>query len=507
MLQGVAAGNAGAGDGSMGYTAIEHDGPQSKLFAVKHFQNVKNRTGISKWPGRVGAAVVVLLFCTVPVVLQAQDTVRITLPEAIELATARNIDVLRAENALRSAQARISTAQGAFQPNLSVSAGPNVRYQLGRSDDALLTSNNASGSFSVGLSSGYTLYNGSADRASLAQAEQLARATDINIGRTAQNITYAAITAFYEIATARELIDVAREALESERSQLERVRAFTEAGTRPIADQYAQEATSASAELRLLTAQRNLEVAKLGLVQLLRLDPLRTYDFPTPAPVEVSDVLASPEPSLVDQALARRPEIAAQQARIAAATEGIRIADATNAPTITVSGSIGSSYSTQDERDGFGSQLLTQNPNAGIGLSLSLPIFDRNRAETAEAQAQIDYENELLTMTELRQQTTLEVRQAVLDLNTARAQLDAAQRQFAAAQQGLDVEQTRYETGVSTLTELSQARARFVEAQGQVVQARNTLELRRNGLIFVLGTMNAPRGTLQPPTQNEYGGK
>lgn len=455
----------------------------------------------------VRAAAVILLLCAAPAILPAQDTVRITLPEAVELANARNIDVLRAENALRSAQTRIYTAQGAFQPNLSVSAGPGVRYQLGRSDDPLSTSRNASGSFSVGLSSGYTLFNGSADRAALAQAEQLARATDISIGRTAQNITYAVITAFYEVATARELIDVARQALEAERSQLERVQAFTEAGTRPIADQYAQEATTASAELRLLTAQRNFDVAKLGLVGLLRLDPLRAYDFPAPAPVEVSDMLSSPEPALVDQAISRRPEIAAQQARIAAATEGLRIADATNAPTVTVSGSIGSSYSTLDERDGFGSQLLTQNPNAGIGLSLSLPIFDRNRTEAAEAQAQIEYENELLTMTELRQQTTLDVRQAVLDLNTARAQLDAAQRQLAAAQQGLDVEQTRYETGVSTLTELTQARARFVEAQGQVVQARNTLELRRNGLIFVLGSMNTPRGALQPPTREEYGEK
>lgn len=496
-----------AGWGSMRYTAIENDACQSKQFAVKNFQNVNNRTGISKWIGRGRAAAVVLLLCASPAVMPAQDTVRITLPEAIELAASRNIDVLRAENALRSAQTRIYTAQGAFQPNLSVSAGPNVRYQLGTSDDPLSASRNASGSFSMGLSSGYTLFNGSADRASLAQAEQLARATDIGIGRTTQNTSYAVITAFYEIATARELIDVARQALEAELSQLERVQAFTEAGTRPIADQYAQEATAAAAELRLLTARRNLEVAKLGLVELLRLDPLRTYDFPTPASVEVSDLLSSPEPALVDQAIARRPEIAAQQARIAAATEGMRIADATNAPTVTLSGSIGSSYSTLDERDGFGSQLFTQNPNAGIGLSLSLPIFDRNRTEAAEALAQIEYENELLTMTELRQQTTLEVRQAILDLNTARAQLDAAQRQLAAAQQGLDVEQTRYETGVSTLTELTQARARFVEAQGQVVQARNTLELRRNGLIFVLGSMNAPRGTLQPPTREEYEGR
>ncbi len=452
----------------------------------------------------ISGVVLGAVLCMMPADVSAQDTVRITLPQAIDLATARNIDVLRAENALRSAQTRIESARGALQPNLTVSAGPGVRYQLGRSNELLgETSNNASGSFSVGLSSGYTLYNGNADRATLNQAEQLARASDISINRTAQSTVYGVITSFYQIATARELIATARENLLAERNQLDRVRAFTEAGTRPISDLYAQDATVASAEFRLLDAERSLDVAKLGLVQTLRLDPLGAYEFPEPSPAEFSGVGSDGESALVEQALSRRPEIAAQQARLDAAVQSIRIAEASDAPTISVSGSLGSSYSTTDTRDGFAGQIFSQNPNAGLGLSLSLPLFDRNRTAVAEAQARIEYENEILTMASLRQQTAVEVRQVLLDLNTAQAQLGVAQRQLASARQGLDVEQTRYDAGVSTLTELSQARARYVDAQGQVVQASNTLELRRHGVLFVLGVLDAPRATPQPPTEQE----
>jgi len=446
----------------------------------------------------------VLLLCVAPRMAPAQDTVRITLADAVALASARNIDVLRAQNSLRSAQTRIVSAEGAFQPNLSLSVGPGARFQLGRSESVLDDSRNVSGSFSVGLSSGYTLYNGNIDRASLAQAELLAHAADVTLDRTGQNAVYSVTTAFYDVATARELIQVAREALDAERNQLERIRAFTDAGTRPISDLYAEEATVASAELRLLTARRNFDVAKLTLVGLLRLDPLGLYEFPEPEPVDPSAVPTAGESELVDQALSRRPEIAAQSARIDAATQAIRIADASNAPSISVSGSLGSSYSTLDELNGFAPQLFTRNPSASLGLSLSLPIFDRNRTEAAEEAARIEYENELLTMTALRQQTSIEVRQALLDLNTAQAQLDAARRQLDAARQGLDVEQTRYETGVSTLTELAQARARYVEAQGQVVQAGNAVELRRNGVLYVLGMIEAPRNTPQPPTEEEY---
>lgn len=467
--------------------------------------NLLNNTRRLTMRSLVYGAMLALLASVSPDSLLAQDTVRITLPEAINLATARNIDVLRAENSLRTAQTRIETARGAFQPNLTVSAGPGVRYQLGRSDEfgEVSGSNNASGSFSLGLSSGYTLYNGNADRASLNQAQQLATATDIGINRTAQNTVYSVINSFYQIATARELILTAQENLQAERSQIERVRAFTEAGTRPISDLYTQEATLASAELRLLEAERSFDLAKLALVQTLRLDPLGRYDFPAPASADLSAVLSAGERSLVEQAYARRPEIAAQQAYLDAAEQGIKIAEAGNAPVISVSGSVGSSYSTTDTRDGFGGQLFSQNPNGSLGLSLSLPIFDRNRTEAAEAAARIAYENEALTMASLRQQTAVEVRQAMLELNSAEAQLNVAERQLAASRQALDVEQARYENGVSTLTELTQARARYVDAQGQVVQARNNLELRRHGVLFAIGTTDAPRGTPQPPTEQE----
>jgi len=450
----------------------------------------------------MAAPALALLLATLPAGLLAQDTVRITLPEAVSIAAARNPDVLRAGNSIRSSLVSVQSARGALQPDLSISAGPGVRYQFGGSQNGV-DANRASGSFSVGLSSGYTIFNGNANRASISQAEQLARATDISFDRTAQTTVYAVITAFYQIATARELIGVARENLEAERRQLEQVRAFTEAGTRAISDLYTQEASMASAEFSLLDAQRALDVANLGLVQILRLDPMRRYDFLTPTTVDIPEVSAG-DTALVTRALAERPEIAAQQARIAAAEQGMRIASAGNSPSVSVSGSFGSSYSTNDPLYGFGPQFFSNNPSASIGLSLSLPLFDRDRTESAEEQAQINYENELLTMATLRQQTSVEVQQAVLELNIAQAQLGVAARQVAAARQALDVEQSRYGTGVSTLTELSLARARYVAAQGQEVQARNTLELRRQAVLFVIGQIEAPRVEPQKPTEQEY---
>lgn len=439
-------------------------------------------------------ALVVALFCVLP--LRAQDTVHITLPQAIDIAAERNTDLIRAENTLRTARTRIESAQGAFQPNLSVSIGPSLRYRLGSGGTTQVGagSSRASGSMSVGVSSGYTIYNGEADRATLTQARQLAQASDITVDRTGQTVVYSLITSFFDVATSRELISVAEENLVAERDQLDRIRAFVDAGTRPISDRYAQEATVASAELQVIQTQRQLDLSTLTLVQTLQLDPLARYDFATPDTVRGEDeLLAATVDTLVGRAYAQRPEIAAEQARIDAATQGIRIADAGKKPTISLSGSLGSDYSTLDDASGLGSQLFSQNPSASLGLSFSLPIFDRNRTDAADQQARIEYENELLAMVDLRQRIAVEVRQAVLDLNYAQQQLAAAERQLASSRLALDVEQTRYESGISTLVELTQARARAVAAEGQVVQARNAIAAQRYGLLYAVGTITTPR--------------
>ena len=71
-----------------------------------------------------------------------------------------------------------------------------------------------------------------------------------------------------------------------------------------------------------------------------------------------------------------------------------------------------------------------------------------------------------------RQQIATEVRQAYLDYQTAQKRLDVTAKRLRAAERALEAEQARYDAGSSTLVELSQARATYVEAASERVQAR-----------------------------------
>lgn len=410
----------------------------------------------------------------------------LTLDDAIRIALERSFDVQRATNTVTQSQTNIEQARANFLPSLSASVSPGVRYDRNGSPSPGSSSNQTSSSLGISASSSFNLFNGYADEASLRQARiQLTSAT-ATLGRTREQVAYDAATQFIQILLDSALIRTNVENLQAERDQLSLIDALTTAGARPRADVFTQRAAVAAAELQLLNAQHDYELSVIRLKQLLLLDPNEDYTFvepsATPGPVDTS---GSGQTQTLQAALSSRADIAAQQARIAAAQEAITIAHAGALPTLGLSASLGTNYSSLGS-NGFGNQLF-DNPGAGLGLTFSLPIFDRRRAETNEELARIQYENELLNLKTLQQQASLEVQQAYLDYITAAKQLDVAGVQLASARESLEAQQERYRVGAATLAEVSAARAQYVQAEVSRAQAAYTVQLRQRAIEFYRG--------------------
>jgi outer membrane protein TolC len=66
---------------------------------------------------------------------------------------------------------------------------------------------------------------------------------------------------------------------------------------------------------------------------------------------------------------------------------------------------------------------------------------------------------------------TLEVKQAYLNLQSAEQQIETAQKGLVAAREALRVANLRYQEGVGTPVEVSDANAQFVAARTAVVNA------------------------------------
>jgi outer membrane protein TolC len=102
---------------------------------------------------------------------------------------------------------------------------------------------------------------------------------------------------------------------------------------------------------------------------------------------------------------------------------------------------------------GFGRSFATigegRFPDASIGLSLSLPVFNRGaKGDLAIAKAQRSQAEILVA--QQKQRVAVEVRNAVLTLETAAQRIDAAKAGRAAAETQFRAEKERYGVGLST---------------------------------------------------------
>lgn len=420
----------------------------------------------------------------------------INFDDAVSIALDQNVTLRRAKNSVESQTTSLAQARAARLPNLNLSssAGRNWGLQFDLTTGRL--ENQSSDRFSLNANSGVTIFNGFQIGASIDQARNNLAAQEAALERSEQTVVFTVITNYLQVILDQEQIRIRQEDLEAQTRQLERITEFVRVGQRPISDQYSQEATVANAEATLLTAQRALQLSEARLISTLQLDPLQQYSFSAPSAEAISLAARTYDPDdLLVSAYEARADLQAQQYVISAAEEGITIAKSSSLPRVSASAGFGTSYSSfgrdplTGQKAAFGDQL-TDNRSESIGLSFNIPIFNRYQTRSSVERAQVQLNNANLDLETLEQSIALDVRQAYLDYQTAVKRLEVTEKQLRASRQALEVEQARYDVASSTLVELTQARANFVNSESQRVQAIYQFHLQHRLIEYYLGILN-----------------
>lgn len=419
----------------------------------------------------------------------AQQVREVSFNEAVEIALERNVSILRAKNNLELQELTIQSEKMDFLPNLNLSSGGNRNFgfQFDQTSGKLV--NTSTDGFSMSASSSVSLFAGFSNVASLAAAKSNLEAQEYSYERTRQTVVFNVVSNYLNVILAEENIGIRKEDVEAQTKLYEQIEEFVRVGTRAISDLYNQQATLANSEAQLLNAESNFQVSKTRLIQVLHLDPLQDYNFLAPDAAELSVKVRSYVPQdLLLAAFERRADLRAQEFSINAAEQNIRSAKAGYLPSLSLSGSTGSSYSSARASD-FGTQL-EDNRSERLSLSLSIPIFNRFNTKRNIEASKVQYANARLDLENLQQSVAIEVRQAYLDYQTAVKRLEVTEKSMKAADQALQVEQERYNVGASTLVELTQSRSRYVDAASQRAQAVFQFHFQSRVIEYYQGTLD-----------------
>ncbi len=218
-----------------------------------------------------------------------------------------------------------------------------------------------------------------------------------------------------------------------------------------------------------------------------RLELYRALGLPLGSPITLADsLLGLPTNSAVpieqeatDRALRTRADLRAAEEQMRAAELQFDAIKAERLPTLGLfadQGSIGKSNS----------HLL---PTYTWGIQLSLPVFDGFRREGRQDEQRAAIKELDVRKRDLTQQTTIEVRGALLDLASAREQLAANEERLVLAEQELTQARDRFKAGVAGNADVITASVNLNASRAQMIDARAAFQNARVALARAQGTV------------------
>ncbi|MGH2402881.1 MAG: TolC family protein [bacterium] len=319
--------------------------------------------------------------------------------------------------------------------------------------------------YNAALNYQYPVFTGGRIESAIALAQANLKGAAAALERVKQQVVLDVKQAYYQLLLAQAGIDVAVRTLASAEENLRVARARVAAGASPRFDEVTAEVNQANARQSLIRARTAVALAQHSLSAVMAL-PLDTALAPRetmsliPVRLEVA--------ALIRRALESRPEIAEQQARLAAAIAAIEMARANGRPALILSG--GPSYgNTTGGTGAAGGATVTT--GWSVTLSATVPLFDGGVTAERIREAEVRVEQLRVVEAQLRQGIELEVRRALLNFASAAEELATADKIVEQAQEGLRIANVRFTAGVSTNLEVITAQASLSQAEGNRIQA------------------------------------
>ena len=122
-----------------------------------------------------------------------------------------------------------------------------------------------------------------------------------------------------------------------------------------------------------------------------------------------------------------------------------------------------------------------------VGLSLNIPIFNRNQSKARVNRAKINVEKSNTRLIQAKQDLRVKIENAYADAKATLKQFEAAQLSVVAQEEAFKNANDRYDLGVMTSFEFEQVRSRFVNAQSALINAKYNFVFKSKVLDFYAG--------------------
>ena len=434
---------------------------------------------------------------------QVQKSSPLTLQQAVNVALEKNPERKAALADTKAASADVKEARSFLLPHATFSEtatigndpvyvfGSKLRQQRFTTGDFALNVLNTPdpfGNFATRLGGTWNLFDSLASWRTVSRAERVKNAAGHQLERTDQEVIFRVVDSYYTVLLAKKQLDVAEQAMKTAQAILDRSKDRFESGVVVESDYLSAQVRLATRKQELIRAQNNLALARAQLSAAMGVSSENEFD-----PVEALAERNLPATSLDDlekQAVDRRPDLNRIRSEEAAQQQSVSIAKSAFGPRVNAFGGWEADNPTLLAGGGGNSWL------AGIEVQFDLFEGGAKRAQLSHERALEEKASALKEMA--TDAIRLEVRRAYYDLDAARQQVDVARATIAEAQESLRINQDRYDSGLSTITDLLAAEEAARRSQTDYWEALYRYHTGYANLELASGTLNPESPVVMP---------
>ena len=449
------------------------------------------------------AASFALWFSSIAFAQEAQQASRLTLQQAVTIALEKNPERKAALADTKAAAADVKEARSFLLPHFTFSEtatrgndpvyvfGSRLRQQRFTTADFALNFLNTPtplNNFRSRFSGTWNLFDSFASWRGVHRAERGMEAAEHQLERADQEVVFGVVNSYQGVLLARKELEVAELATKTAQAILDRSKARVESGVAVESDLLNAQVRLASRKQELIRAQNNLSLARAELARAMGISPDTEIE-----PAETLGERSLPQKSLNElekQALEARPDWKRIQSEEAAQQQSVSIAKSSFGPRVNTFADW------EADNPTFVSGGGGNNWVAGIEVQLDLFQGGARRAKLQREQATQQKVTALKDAA--RDAIRLEVQRAYYDFDAARQQVEVAKAAIAQAQESLRITQNRYESGVSTITDLLSAEEAASRSQADYWQTVCRHQTSYANLELATGTLNALSPVVMP---------
>lgn len=401
-----------------------------------------------------------------------------TFQQCLDTALQRNISVNQSRLSNELNKVNLEQSKANRIPSLSASASEGLN--LGKNVDPTTNSfvTEAYHSTNVGISSNLNLFNGLQNANTIRQNRLNVEAGQYDVEKAKNDVTLNITTGYLQVLFSYEILSSAKKQAEATAVQVDRTEKMVNAGKSPESDLLQIKSQYATDNLAVITAQNQLDLAKVTLMQLMEIPISDSFSVLVPEMVEPSSVLLQTNEEIYNKSLSVLPQISSASLKTNASLMALKVSEGARWPRLNFGANLNTNFASSRKKGSVNPEgypffeQLWDNIGQSFSLGLSIPIYNNRQIKSNIDRAKINSMTAQLNEQNTKNILRKSVEQTYMDLKAAVKKYEATKEQLSAVKSVYENAQKKFDVGVLSATDFLIQKNNYTQSQSSLIQAK-----------------------------------